>query len=252
MSRIAVTVVILAWLSLFLHAGIGRVDANSSSMASNVVSATPTPDLGMGGVSGTDAKPIHSMAITERPTTEMPTTEKPTTERPSTAGASTAGDNSTTAAGSTDATSAGVTNTTGETDQQDCSRSDCCDNTYCVENKLCTCGCDIKPLCALIVDKKSKEGVAKLDFNNQCSIKVYNDKNTTHTAHRFYYEECVYESDYWDGSRVFPLVVGIYGAILILLAIAIAVLHGGVSGEYSVTNPESSTVVKNQAYVGAQ
>ena len=89
-----------------------------SSMASNVVSATPTPDLGMGGVSGTDAKPIHSMAITERPTTEMPTTEKPTTERPSTAGASTAGDNSTTAAGSTDATSAGVTNTTGETDQQ--------------------------------------------------------------------------------------------------------------------------------------
>ena len=41
--------------------------------------------------------------------------------------------------------------------------------------------------------------------------------------------------DYWDGSRVFPLVVGIYGAILILLAIAIAVLHGGVSGEYSVT-----------------
>lgn len=40
--------------------------------------------------------------------------------------------------------------------------------------------------------------------------------------------------DFWDGSRTFPLVVGAYTAILMLLALGIIISRGGTTGEYAV------------------
>jgi hypothetical protein len=97
-------------------------------------------------------------------------------------------------------------------------------------------------LCALVVRNESGKYVDKntTTLPNQCSLDALaksgsrDTDNTPLLYYRFYYEACADEDD-WDGSRVFPLVIGVYTFILIILAFAISVAHGGKSGEYGVS-----------------
>jgi hypothetical protein len=112
-------------------------------------------------------------------------------------------------------------------------------------------------LCALVVRNESGKYVDKntTTLPNQCSLDALaksgsrDTDNTPLLYYRFYYEACADEDD-WDGSRVFPLVIGVYTFILIILAFAISVAHGGKSGEYGVSNAESTTTIRNKAYQG--
>ena len=51
----------------------------------------------------------------------------------------------------------------------------------------------------------------------------------------------------WDGSKIFPLVIGVYTGILIILAIAISCARGGKSGEYGVS--VNHLCIKCQLYI---